>query len=210
MSGTASELWIRLDERDDVAGSIRHCVACVALVRADHVAWKWLILSLYSALQGACVCHLSTTAHPVGALTPKSTKAWLEYFDLSRHDSNTPLPETRLLSLPDLLKKVRKKRSVGSAEDGREINVTDRELQHFQHLHDNVRNQLVHFEPLGWSLDVSGLSTLIPATIRIIRQIQKAGWAFRHEDAAWLDALNQDLLALEQQSSALFVEIGPG
>ena len=61
-----SENWLITDESNDVAGSIRHALRTASFVGEDPQAWKWIALALHSALQGACVCHLSTTAMRAG------------------------------------------------------------------------------------------------------------------------------------------------
>lgn len=103
-----SELWVRTDEAEDVAGSIRHALICMNLVKDDDQAWKWAILALHGALQGACVCHLTTTAQPVGAVTPKNAVEWFTYFEETRENQQLEPPMTRLMNMPDLLKAVRK------------------------------------------------------------------------------------------------------
>lgn len=196
-----------MDERDDVAGSLRHALVCLELVRSDHGAWKWLILSLHSALQGACVCHLTTTAQPFGPLTPENSKEWLDYFDCSRDDPDAPIPQTKIAPLPALLKRIRKSDTIGSGQSFEGIRVTDEELQNLRHLHAEVRNQFVHFEPRGWSLEVAGMETQIPLIIRIISEIDAAGWAFRHEDQEHLTAMRQSLYRIAAGSMHLFSDI---
>ena len=66
---TPTETWIRTDEAEDAAGSVRHALRAGEMTANDPQAWKWVALALHSALQGACVCHLTTTAAPIGAVT---------------------------------------------------------------------------------------------------------------------------------------------
>jgi hypothetical protein len=103
-----NELWIRTDEAEDVAASVRHALRCFELACDDEQVWKWAILALHSAIQGACVCHLLTTAHPVGAVTKRNAGEWLTYFEDRRKDPGVLQPKTQLIALPDLLKSVRK------------------------------------------------------------------------------------------------------
>ncbi len=153
------------------------------------------------------MCHLSTTAHPIGALTKQNTGEWLEYFDLSRDDLTVACPKTILASLPELLKRIRKVNSAGDSGQGSRIALSDRELSWLSRLHDDVRNQFVHFAPMGWSLDVSGMAGLIALTGRLIREISSYGWAFRHEDNEWQAMLSNDLDTLERVSVQLFSDI---
>jgi hypothetical protein len=186
---------VQTDEAEDVAASIRHFLRCRQLTSADTQAWKWVALSLHSALQGACVCHLETTASPIGVVTKENACEWMKYFEASRADPKAPAPKTKLLSLPDLLKAARKPKSAGDGSSPG-IQLSDRELEWLKRFHDEVRNQFVHFAPTGWLLDVSGIPSLGKLVARIIQEILNAGWAFRHKDEAWQTALRNDLLQL--------------
>lgn len=108
-----AENWIRTDEAEDVVASIRHVIRSAKFVGEDPVAWKWVVIALHSALQGACVCHLTTTAAPVGAVTERNAGEWLAYFERLRTNPNAKPPKTYLMSLPDLLRAVRKPHSAG-------------------------------------------------------------------------------------------------
>ena len=89
---TKGDNWIQTDEAEDVAASVRHARRCLALTIHDEQAWKWFCLALHSALQGACVCHLVTTASPVGAVTNKNAVKWLAFFEESRGNARVDPP----------------------------------------------------------------------------------------------------------------------
>lgn len=190
--------WLTTDEADDVAGSIRHAIRSSGFLLGDPHSWKWIALALHSALQGACVCHLTTTAAPVGALTKASTTEWLSYFEDSRSNPDAKPPNTRLMELPELLKAVRKPRSAGNGSSETGISISDQDLNWLRNFHDVVRNQFVHFEPMGWSLEVSGIPGIANLIARIINDIANVGWAFRHQDANWLTKLREDLIRLPE------------
>jgi len=188
-------VWISIDEAEDVAASVRQVLRCWDVTSDDPQTWKWVVLALHATLQGACVCHLSTTAHPVGALTEKNTGEWLNYFEVSREDSTLRPPGTKLLALPDLVKRIRK---VGLAGDGVSpaITVSDSEFNWLRKFHDELRNQFVHFKPMGWSIEITGMAGLAKLVARVVGDILDAGWGFRLKDDAWRDTLRADLARL--------------
>jgi hypothetical protein len=204
LSLNTPQFSIATDESDDVAGSIRHALICLQLVRTDDGAWKWLILSLHSALQGSCVCHLTTTAHPVGALTESNTKLWLNYHKLRRDTPDAEPPKTQIAEFSDLLKKIRSSGSGDCADNSNSINISDTELEDLVHLHRVVRNQFVHFEPMGWVLDLMGMQTIIPLVLRVITDILDAKWAFRHINTEQEQSFRETLLAVLAESDKLF------
>ncbi|GAA0737417.1 hypothetical protein CA233_10865 [Sphingomonas sp. ABOLD] len=190
------DLWIYSDESEDVAGSLRHALRCIDYVKSDPQAWKWFALALHSALQGACVCHLTTSLAPVGAVTKRNAAEWISFVEKRRTNPAAEVPRTELMSLPDLLKAVRKPYSAGDRSNSAGIAISDRELTWIRRFHDEVRNQFVHFEPMGWALEVSGLPEIGKFVARIIGEILEAGYGFRHRDLAWRDALAADVSRL--------------
>lgn len=74
---------LRVDERTDVLISLSLCLRCLKSLGDDPGFWKWAILSLHNALQGAMVCHLSGTAQ-LGALSDKSDDDWLAWHERDR------------------------------------------------------------------------------------------------------------------------------
>jgi len=191
-----TETWLRTDEAEDVAASVRHALRCRGVVEEDPQAWKWIALALHAALQGALVGHLVTTASPLGAVTDRNAQEWADYFEAARTDPTLRPPKTKLLDLPGLIKSARKPGSCGNGEDAVVVQITECELQWLRRFHGEVRNQFVHFEPMGWSLEVSGLPAMAALVSRIIGETLEMGWAFRHKDAAWRHALRRDLSAL--------------
>ena len=188
-------LWLRTDEAEDVAGSIRHCIASYDLAAADPQAWKWVILAMHSALQGACVCHLTTTFVPVGSVTDRNADEWIAWSEERRVNPDAIQPKTYLADLPTLLKRARKPFSAGDGRNTFGIRITSSELAWLTRLHRDARNQFMHFSPTSWSLGLAGIPGLTALAVRVIREIQLIGWAFRNQDQAWQmgfqDALSQ-------------------
>ena len=185
--------YIDTDEAEDVAGSIRHALRCGEFVSGDPQAWKWGILALHSALQGACVCHLTTTTAPLGAVTKSNATEWISYFDQLRENQDTKCPDTKLMNLPELLKAVRKQGAAGGRTNSAPVAISDREFVWLKRIHNDIRNQFVHFAPMGWSIEVSGVPQIGQIIARIIKDIHDCGWAFRHLDSTKKNAMILDL-----------------
>nr|CAD6602153.1 type II toxin-antitoxin system RelB/DinJ family antitoxin [Rhizobium sp. Khangiran2] len=192
-----AENWIRTDEAEDVAGSIRHAIRAAQFLGEDPLAWKWVVMALHSALQGACVCHLTTTAAPVGAVTERNAGEWLTYLEDSRTNPNAKPPKTHLMGLPELLKAVRKPNSAGDGSNIAGVAISEFELNWLHRFHKETRNQFAHFQPMGWSIEVSGIPEIAKLVARIIGDILGMGWAFRHQDCAQREELRRTLHALE-------------
>lgn len=192
------ENWVRTDEAEDVAGSIRHALRVIDYVREDPLAWKWFAMALHSALQGACICHLTTTAAPIGAVTDRNASSWLKYFEDSRSNLNAKPPKTYLMTLPDLMKAVRKPYSAGDKSNANGVAISESELVRLCQFHENIRNQFVHFEPMVWSIEVSGMPGIAHLIARIVEEIVQVGWAFRHQTLSQSEDMRVSLKALAQ------------
>lgn len=191
------EMWVSTNEAEDVACSIRHAVRCLQFVDDDPHVWKWVILALHAALQGACVCHLTTTAAPVGAVTKKNASEWLKYFDDMSANPRAEPPKTKLMSLPDLLKAVRKPNSFGGGSR-KGIAINDTELAWLTRIHNEFRNQFVHFSPAGWSFEISGVPKIARLVARIIKDIFDRGYGFRHLDEGQRQNMSRDIELLSK------------
>jgi hypothetical protein len=191
-----AENWMNTDEAEDVAGSIRHVIRTAQFVKDDPQAWKWIALGLHSALQGALVCHLTTTAGPIGAISKKNASEWLAYFEDSHENPDKEVPGTYLMNLPELVKAARKPNSSGNGSNFDGLRISDRELKWLCGFHENIRNQFVHFAPTGWELEVSGIPRLAALIARVIEDISQHGWAFRHKDTEWRLTMMRDIHAL--------------
>ena len=165
--------FVRFDERQDVMVSLEHCVMSLQQSEQLKGAWKWVVLSLHSAFQGAMVCHLTGTMQ-IGALEEKCAKKWCEWY--SRHSrgeieyvpdgvDELGLPKTRIkykkdhppkiwvaspLELLDRLGSMEKR----FEEAGRAISITDQQKESFKDFNDELRNKFTHFSPRGWSIEI--------------------------------------------------------
>jgi hypothetical protein len=76
---------------------------------SDLKIWKWLIISLHSTLQGACVCALrGIDTSGVAVLDKNSQKKMWHWLDVeSRNDPAPPMPREKLATLLELFECVR-------------------------------------------------------------------------------------------------------
>ncbi|MDN3712827.1 hypothetical protein QWZ10_15605 [Paracoccus cavernae] len=102
------------------------------------------------------------------------------------------------MPLPELLKKVRTPYSAGDRSSAEGIKISDAELKRLSILHTKVRNQFVHFAPTLWSIELSGTKELSALIVRIIEDMLKIGWAFRHFDDSQREEFRQSLHELSQ------------
>lgn len=184
--------WLRTDEIEDIAASVRHALRCRDSASTDKHEWKWFALAIHSALQGTLVAHLTTTASPIGAVNDKCAAAWLLHYN-----KGNPAPQTKLLAFPDLLKKARKNGQCGGGASYPRLQISEKERKWLTRFHDDIRNQFAHFEPMAWSLELSGMTPLGALAARLIEEAIQANWAFRHAEEETLIELRSNLKRLQ-------------
>ena len=149
----SDQAWLQTDEIEEFIDALEHAAMFAGQLTDDVKAWKWLIITLHSALQGACVCALrghDTTG--VDVLTKNSREKMLHWLQVdSRNNPCAPAPEQKLAPLIELFDRVRRPRylptpytlgaSVDMVADVKELN--------------RLRNTFIHFLPGGLSLEVS-------------------------------------------------------
>lgn len=93
-------------------------------------------------------------------------------------------------------------RKVGSADDNNsgQIAISDIELDWLTRIHSDIRNQFVDFEPMGMSVEVSGVPRIGQLVARIIKEIHSCGWAFRRLDTTKKNKMALDLEHLAEAS----------
>ena len=147
----SDQAWLRTDEIEEFIDAVEHAAMFARQLRDDVRAWKWLIIALHSALQGACVCALG--GHGTAGVEVLERRSrmlrWLQVE--SRKNPCAPPPEPRLASLVELFDRVRKptclprpytlEASVDMVADVNELN--------------HLRNIFIHFLPGGLSSEVS-------------------------------------------------------
>ena len=167
--------YVHTDEHQDVLGSLEHCALSLQQARRSDRAWKWVVLSLHSALQGAMVCHLSGTAQ-LGALTKKSAEKWLERYD---KDEDQPLPRECVASAKELFKRLSSPLLRIEHGCGQIIVITEKQQRSFMRLH-NLRNEFSHFRPKGWSIELEFIEEVIEDVLDVLCMIQKDPWSLLH------------------------------
>lgn len=174
--------FVRTDECQDVLASLEQCAFSLAQAHRSEWAWKWVILSLHSALQGAMVCHLSGPEQ-LGALKRGDAKRWREWNDNSirggDEDAADPPPAPHIADARTLFKRLRC--STARLEDGcgGVVSISEQQGESFRRLHE-LRNEFSHFRPKGWSIGLRGAKQPIDDMLNVMCLIADDGWPFRH------------------------------
>ncbi len=167
--------WLQTDEAEDVICSIEHCSICLDLIDRNPVHWKWAIIALQNALQGAMVCHLAGSAN-VGHLKASNATKWLNWYASGRVGE---VPNEWMADPQTLLERVAGQQSRIEQGSGSALSITEDEISAFKALN-GLRKQFAHFNPMGWSIQLDGLPHIFGLCASIIEKISLDPWPFRH------------------------------
>jgi hypothetical protein len=189
--------YLHTDEQLDVLISLKEFGRQIERVERDPHSWKFAITSLSFAVNGALVCFLSGTMQ-TGALEEKNAEAAIAAL---QHDCTESFPKLFLATPEKLLARATGKNKRFDTRD-EILKVAEAEKSSFKRMID-FRNQLTHFSPQDWSIELGGLPGLCVDCLSIVNSIRLEGWAFRHLDDLDRDELEGTLEALSQQLVAL-------
>ena len=214
--------FVTTDERQDVLASLEHCALCLHETTRGDGAWKWVILSAHSALQGAMVCHLSGTAQ-LGALTASSAANWLDWHDRDRRGEidwiedapdkfGIPVrrpktkqdrpPRERVADAGELFARLSSRSPRMEHGCGAILDITNQQRESFERLH-ALRNSFTHFSPRGWSIEVQLIKDALLDVLDIIALIADNCWPFRHMTDKETKRLRTTICELRHQVSAI-------
>jgi uncharacterized protein (DUF4415 family) len=173
-------VYFGTDEVKDLVGAVEHS-AELAQELDDSANWKWLILALHNAVQGACVCALrgdDSIGHTM--LTPKSGRKKLESLEVSRKSTGkASYSADRLDEMLELYEKVSSADWLPAPQRLARQSKRDRSIK----LLNDLRNKFVHFVPQGWSLELSGMPLIVDHACEVIEHLALVHPTFaRHMD----------------------------
>ena len=94
---TLSDDHIYFDEIKDVLASVDLVALLAPLIREKQQYWKWMIIGVHSALQGAMVCAFADSAN-TSILTKRSAAKMLDWLNADAA-TRGEYPKERLVSL---------------------------------------------------------------------------------------------------------------
>ncbi|MBR0750264.1 hypothetical protein JQ582_40825 [Bradyrhizobium japonicum] len=157
MNSTEGSEFVHFDEYEDVVAAIElvGSQSIDAQKRPSH--WKWIIMAMQNAVQGAMVLSLSGT-DGCGALAPKSqqrNRAWLNHLGPDR-------PPRVMASYDVLLERIMKSELM----EGPVPDLSAEDHRNLQRLNE-LRRQFAHFNPTNWGIELNYILDIIPVALNL-------------------------------------------
>jgi len=168
--------WLRLDELSNAIDNLEMCAQFVATL-PHPVRWKWAILALHQALYGFAICAVKGTDDTSVLKPRKSSK------------------EPKLISIWEALRRADDTQFLwpGSAP----IQLTSPERKALERLFSEFRNGFEHFQPAGWSIEVSGMPSLFRTALGPLRRLALEQGSVRYYSQTDRDRVSAGITRLE-------------
>jgi len=161
VDGEGMERWLRTDEQQEVISSLRMVLRSMESASEDLDHWKWAVIALHNAVQGAMVMSLRA-GNDFRVMPEKLAQKCYQ-----AHMDSKPWPKAKMDSFPNLYKKAQSQETMGFYVHSRQLpSDPDRDRCIAKLL--DLRNSFIHFMPQGWSLEVSGLPEICETTLEMI------------------------------------------
>lgn len=142
--------WLRLSEETNALDYLERAAGFIRETEQNTLAWKWVVLSLHSALYGFAICSCKgTNWHKVTTKTKKGDR-FLISFDKAIARCQDPTCMRMLMHSQPLVLSESQKESI-------------------RLLKKDLRNQMEHYIPMGWSIEIHGMPQIAIDTLDDIR-----------------------------------------
>ena len=188
-----SERWLRTGEREDAIASLKLYSEAISKIDLDLAYWKWVIISLHSALQSIMAFHLGF-GNDLLVMSQEDAEKWIE-----ANDAGTPYPDAKMDSFLNLYKKIKKHEILGFKFSPNGLQTASvKKLNYF-------RNEFIHFMPKGWSIEVSGMPRLCSDCLNVIKQLSEGSICGRWETETQSDEFKKLLEVVIEKTKKTYL-----
>ena len=140
------------NEFEDALFSVETVARRLPETEDEPLNWKWVIIGMHNALQGAMVCALSGT-DGTGALTPGSQSNVMQYLTKGTRGAEP--------FMADFISLLERAADPALVRDGPALDhLSPDDHRDLVKLND-LRRGFSHFTPKGWSIETAGLPRII-------------------------------------------------
>lgn len=144
--GKPSRKYVRFSERQNAVDYLEKACAALQRIHRRHEEWKWVVISVHGALYGFAICVLQGTDPDM--VTQGSRK--------------------RLIAFDEALRRCQKPEYVGFYTHSKALTLTEDQRDAIRFLK-NVRNQIEHYIPKGWLIELHSLAVSTLDALEVIR-----------------------------------------
>lgn len=174
--------YARFTEEANALDYLEKTITFIKGVDSNPLDWKWIVLSIHGALYSFMVCALKGTRHNNVCFETKTGK-------------------TKLIDFLEALKRCQDSAQKSVSGFTNVLQLSEKQRQAVRRIHDEFRNQFVHYRPTIWSIELAGMPDIILQAMAVVRFVSlEMGCYYVHrepgdiEKIAGLISEGQDIL----------------
>lgn len=170
--------FVTVTEESNALDYLERAVDFIETAPQRPLDWKWVILSIHAALYGFMICTLKGT-NPDNVCT--TTKAGHQ----------------KLIDFREALKRCQQSQWMNLSGSTSVLQLTHDERLALSIIHDDFRNQFLHYRPTLWSIEVTGMPKVITHALDVLHRVAlEMGGYYAHYDR---DKIAQLITHAQQQ-----------
>jgi len=159
--------YLRFDEKSNTYDSLEKLLFFLNNIENDLNFWKWAIIALHSSVYGAMILSL-LGSHPDRVSKFPIKKRKMHSVDETGKPIILETEDTRLISFPEAFRRIQNEKFMRMYVKSVFFKTETRHKESMEWLNDRFRNQFIHFVPVGWSIEIKGLTNLFRDCLEII------------------------------------------
>lgn len=158
--------FLCIDEKENAIDSLVMATKFLESVNSDVYHWKWIVIALHNALYGFMICALEKGNPDNVCKYDKKQKKYTRW----------------LIGFQTALERVQSRDHIIGYVETKPIQLTNEQTRSIKVLTELLRNNFEHFVPTGWSIEISGMSTIVRSIADTINDLVfKTGTVFWEE-----------------------------
>lgn len=169
---------------EDLIANAEGLAVALGLIPRSANGWKWAVLAADMMATTALVLYVNDSSG-TAALDKRSRDKWVRLIEGEFFD---PVPDKRLADLGALLSRA----TAGLPGALPPLGVGERDRKNLLTLHDQFRNEFIHFKPDGLLIYVDGLPAWIESAIKVTEAVLATGrhyWDPESDQAYWIETI---------------------
>lgn len=150
-------LFIRVNEISEPLNAIVMAKEFLERSDQDPYNFKWVIIAIHNALQGFMVLALMGTSS-------LSIIRWKEEYSGKTAYEVLADPDKKLIAFSELFKRIKSKKYMQGTSFKDANGKVTRSIKELN----SVRNQFIHYLPLGWSIGIKGIVQVLLDSLQVI------------------------------------------
>ena len=155
---------LRLTEETNALDYLERVVGFIRETEKNRLAWKWVVLSLHSALYGFAICACRGT-------------------DYENVTTKTKKGEEKLISFDEALKRCQDPNCMNMLVHSQILVLSESQKDSIRRLKKELRNKMEHYVPSEWSIEIHGMPQIAIDVLDVIRFLALETGTYIHQCA---------------------------